>query len=258
MKRAYADIPLGQMHYRYCGKGEPLILVHFAGSCSDEYEEVGEFLADRFSVYAIDLFGMGFSTKPDHQLSIAEHAQTVIDFMDAMKIDKTYLYGAMVGANVCVKVAIQCPERVKKAIFTQVIYMKNFENFLARRSSSYFDPLVLKEDGSHLLEVWKKGNLEAGYSPEINTWRTTCLLNCGDFIENMHHAVFSEDYNIYLPQVKVPCVLVKLEKSVNAPHMDDAIKLLPHAEFDVYEGGNYFHAKVYPRKVADMIIKHLP
>ena len=30
MKRAYADIPEGQIHYRFEGKGEPVLLLHSA------------------------------------------------------------------------------------------------------------------------------------------------------------------------------------------------------------------------------------
>jgi len=55
MKRAYVDLPGGQLHYRYCGQGEPLILIHMSGSSSDEFEEIGGYLQDSFSVYALDL-----------------------------------------------------------------------------------------------------------------------------------------------------------------------------------------------------------
>ena len=35
MKKAYADIPEGQMHYRYEGEGEPILLLHMAVASSD-------------------------------------------------------------------------------------------------------------------------------------------------------------------------------------------------------------------------------
>ena len=37
MKRAYADIPEGQMHYRMEGDGEPILLLHMAVGSSDEF-----------------------------------------------------------------------------------------------------------------------------------------------------------------------------------------------------------------------------
>jgi len=36
MKRAYADIPEGQIHYRVEGNGNPILLLHMAVASSDE------------------------------------------------------------------------------------------------------------------------------------------------------------------------------------------------------------------------------
>jgi len=45
MKRAYADIPEGQMHYRIEGNGEPLLLLHSAVRSSAEYNRAIPFLS---------------------------------------------------------------------------------------------------------------------------------------------------------------------------------------------------------------------
>ena len=45
MKRAYADIPEGQMHYRAEGEGEPVLLLHMAVGSSDEFTRVIPFLS---------------------------------------------------------------------------------------------------------------------------------------------------------------------------------------------------------------------
>ena len=37
MKRAFADIPEGQMHYRIEGSGEPVLLLHAATNSADEF-----------------------------------------------------------------------------------------------------------------------------------------------------------------------------------------------------------------------------
>ena len=47
MKKAYADIPEGQMHYRIEGTGEPILLLHAAVSSSDEYARVIPFLSKK-------------------------------------------------------------------------------------------------------------------------------------------------------------------------------------------------------------------
>jgi len=45
MKRAYADIPEGQIHYRIEGKGEPVLLLHAGVTSSLEYIKVIPFLS---------------------------------------------------------------------------------------------------------------------------------------------------------------------------------------------------------------------
>ena len=44
MKRAYTDIPEGQMHYRIEGDGEPLLLLHASVSSSNEFTRAMHFL----------------------------------------------------------------------------------------------------------------------------------------------------------------------------------------------------------------------
>ena len=45
MKRAYVDIPEGQMHYRWEGEGEPILLLHAAVTSSAEYNRVIPYLS---------------------------------------------------------------------------------------------------------------------------------------------------------------------------------------------------------------------
>ena len=52
MKRAYADILEGQIHYRFEGKGEPVLLLQAGVTSSDEYKRVIPFLPKTY--YAIE------------------------------------------------------------------------------------------------------------------------------------------------------------------------------------------------------------
>ena len=65
MKKAYIDLKRGQMHYRFAGNGDPVVMLHMSGNSSGEYEGSGNILAQKYSVYAVDLFGFGYSDKPE-------------------------------------------------------------------------------------------------------------------------------------------------------------------------------------------------
>ncbi|HRX88018.1 MAG TPA: hypothetical protein P5528_01115, partial [Steroidobacteraceae bacterium] len=71
MKRAYADTPDGQVHYRVAGTGQPIVLMHWAPSSGRQHEQLLPLLAARgFRAFAPDLMGYGDSDKPDRQWSI--------------------------------------------------------------------------------------------------------------------------------------------------------------------------------------------
>ena len=131
MKRAYVDIPEGQLHYRYAGVGMPVIMIHMSGSSSDEYEAVGNLLADRYAVYAVDLMAFGGSDRPPHLYTLEEHAQTVLSFMDALGLGKACLVGNLAGANIALLAAAQRPEKVSGLMLAGYCYNKDHEKFCA-------------------------------------------------------------------------------------------------------------------------------
>ena len=57
MKRAYVDIPEGQLHYRMEGEGEPVILLHMAVASSDEFVRPMYFLSRSYCTIAMDFLG---------------------------------------------------------------------------------------------------------------------------------------------------------------------------------------------------------
>ncbi len=50
MKKAYIDLKRGQMHYRFAGNGDPVVMLHMSGNSSGEYEGSGNILAQKYSV----------------------------------------------------------------------------------------------------------------------------------------------------------------------------------------------------------------
>ena len=62
MKRAFTDIPEGQMHYRTEGQGEPVLLLHMAVASSDEFTRVMHILSKKMGYGSSkNSFGMIFS-----------------------------------------------------------------------------------------------------------------------------------------------------------------------------------------------------
>lgn len=247
------------MHYRYCGKGKPLIMIHMAVGSSEEFENLSELLKDKFTVYAIDLFGYGFSDKQNQscggaKFTLTDHAQSIIHFMDAMNIDKAILYGVLVSANICVRTAIRWPERVEKLGLVQMVYFDTYDEIVSMRGN--FPDIIPQDDGSHMLEIWKRSNSQ-NYPAAQAQWRAVAFANAGYYAESMHQAMFhDEDYNILLPQVRTPAVVIAFEKYVRGPWMKKVAELIPNAEHDVYKGVTLYAEVITPEVCAEVILKH--
>ena len=97
MKRAFIDLPEGQIFYREEGEGEPIILLHMAVASSDEFVRPMHILAKSYRTIAPDFFGAGDSDPSPYPFKIMDHARTMISFMEALASRKRTSSGTTWG-----------------------------------------------------------------------------------------------------------------------------------------------------------------
>lgn len=116
-KGKFVTVDGKKVHYIEKGSGAPVILIHGFLYSTVMWKNNIDALAKKFKVYAIDLWGWGYSERlqPD-EYSFEKYARQVIGFMDAMKIDKASLVGQSMGGGISVFVAATYPDRVNKLI----------------------------------------------------------------------------------------------------------------------------------------------
>ncbi|MCC8025900.1 MAG: alpha/beta fold hydrolase [Clostridium sp.] len=251
MKRAYADIAEGQMHYRCGGRGEPVVMLHMSGSSSDEFEKTGDLLSEKYRVYAPDLLAFGYSDKPPRTYTLEEHAGTVAAFMDVLGIQNAYLVGNLVGANIAVHVAMLSPGRVKGMFLSSFCYGADYREFQALGKLPVYQPIPEAEDGSHLVEMWKRTQRYQETTGVIAA-RTLCMHLAGQWSESLHAALFSDvDLTGLLAHLPIP---VKL---IGAPEEEEKLRLvagiMQNGEYEIVHGLNPFFDRKYPEKFAKMI-----
>jgi pimeloyl-ACP methyl ester carboxylesterase len=256
MKKAYIDLKRGQMHYRFAGNGDPVVMLHMSGNSSGEYEGSGNILAQKYSVYAVDLFGFGYSDKPEKYLSIQEHMDTIVEFMDALGISSAYLVGSLVGANICARLAAQYPDRVKGLLLAHICYNPDPNFYPSLRHADCFTQKPPMDDGSHLQQIWDKVKVY-GESAAINDVRATYMHLAGPFLESMHWALCDDaDFGDCLPTIKTPTVVVAFDIRPNGPMPEDAAKIIPNAKFEVMEGCSPLVTIAAPEKFAALFNKY--
>lgn len=117
-KSRYLTVGGHRMHYYLMGPdaGPPVVLVHGLGGRSEDWRNLAPFLVRAgFSVYMPDLPGYGRSDKPaDFSYSIPDEAQSVVGFMDAVRLQQVDLGGWSMGGWIVQYLALRHPERVAK------------------------------------------------------------------------------------------------------------------------------------------------
>lgn len=121
MRRAYADTPGGQLHYREAGEGRPLLLLHMTASSSVMYERALPLLAERFRAIALDTPGFGLSDPLPATPDIPGYALAVGAFLDALGLDRVDLVGYHTGASIALHLALSTPERVNRVVLSAIL-----------------------------------------------------------------------------------------------------------------------------------------
>jgi pimeloyl-ACP methyl ester carboxylesterase len=99
-----------RIHYRVCGDGPPLLLIHGLMTTSYSWRYVLDDLSRRFRVISPDLPGCGRSDKPiDLRYDAANLSAWIGDFQDALGISGCFAVGNSLGGYLCLRRALAEP-----------------------------------------------------------------------------------------------------------------------------------------------------
>ncbi|MGV7218918.1 alpha/beta fold hydrolase [Bradyrhizobium sp. UFLA05-112] len=109
----YHDIP---------GHGLPLIFIHGLGCASScDYPVVASdpALAGR-RIMLVDLLGAGFSDRPaEFGYTVADHARSVVEFVEAIAPEAIDLFGHSMGGSVAIVAASLLGERIRSLVLSE-------------------------------------------------------------------------------------------------------------------------------------------
>lgn len=116
--REHADVDGLTISYRRAGEGPPLVLLHGIGGNSIQWRHQLAGLSDMFTVVAWDAPGYGESSDPAEDWSMADHAERLAGFMDALEISRAHVLGQSWGGVLALELYRRQPQRIRSLILS--------------------------------------------------------------------------------------------------------------------------------------------
>ena len=114
MESLYVQTADLRMHYLQEGTGDPVIFLHGFPETSYEWRKQFPALAGGHALFAPDTRGFGGTDKPGIRINRTMLAQDVVNFMDALDIERAAVVAHDWGGIIAFKLAIDWPERVSR------------------------------------------------------------------------------------------------------------------------------------------------
>jgi pimeloyl-ACP methyl ester carboxylesterase len=256
MKRAYADIPEGQIFYRTEGSGEPVLLLHAGVTSSGEYIKVIPFLSKKYRVIAPDFLGNGDSDPAPLAYDIIDHARTMVHLMDSLGIKKAAVVGQHVGAKIGLEMAVTWPERVSKLVLSSPNYPEAEDEKSVKDPPNFMGRVEIKADGSHLMEWWRRSALW-GHPLDITHDRAVEYVKAGPRGEEIHWAGGAYDPRPRLPLVKCPTLVFSATHDPFCGMAETVHKLTPGSKLIILENGPIDIDRLWPKEFAGVVLNFL-
>ena len=115
-KGKFIDLNGRKTHYIEKGDGEPVILLHGFNYDSYMWETNIDILAEQFKVYALDLWGFGYSTREPMDYGYQLYVDQVSMFMNSLGIPVASFVGQSMGGGTAIQFCVQQRQKVNKLI----------------------------------------------------------------------------------------------------------------------------------------------
>ncbi|MSO65271.1 MAG: alpha/beta hydrolase [Alphaproteobacteria bacterium] len=251
VRRGFADIAEGQMHYRTAGPDwrgaarRPLVLFHGSPESSLALERLLTAIGGHRPAIAFDTLGQGDSARPAiADPDIAYFADAARRAIDALGIGPFDAFGTHTGARIVTELAIGLPGRLGKAILDgmsdgmnpfYVEYVKTLDN------SGWVD-----QDGSQFIKTWNRTRDSYLFWPPYRRdpahWRGLGLPHAQELHERVMDALKSvraghlayQAAILYpsdqrLPLITQPTLVTCAPKDSPWPYIDGVSRLVKHA-----------------------------
>lgn len=240
IRRAYVDVPHGQLHYRRTGQaGAPLlVLLHQTPSTSEMYAALMLTLADRFDLLALDTPGFGNSDPLPQRFTVEGAATALSAAVSQLQNGACNWFGHHTGAALALQVAHDRPEQVARLAMSGPCLLSEQQR---ERLPKIAASLPLEADGEHLKQIWKRITAkDPDAPPELLQREVLSGAAAGDGYAQAYEAVVAVDTAAQLRALKCPTLVFAGTEDPLYPQLDNAFQLLDNGQKAEIQGARTF------------------
>ena len=251
--KSYIETKYGLIHYRSAGvvSNPHCLLLHQTASSSVMYEAIMNLLADKYCFFAPDTLGFGGSDFPKETAAMQIYADSLREAADKFGLENPFVFGHHTGASIAVQMEFDRPF-AKKMFLSGPPYLTQEQKDSFKKS---VQPIVIKQDGSHLSELWQRLRAK-DENAEISLINREFLLNlhAGERYHEAYFAVFNHDFETQLATLDCPILVTAGDKDTLKDSLKSAYKVLKNGEMRRFVG-NTFICDQSPEVMANLMVE---
>lgn len=258
----------GTLRYLKAGTGAPVVLLHTVRTQAEHFRDLVPLIADRYTVYALDLPGMGYSEiVPGASYDEPAMRAGVERLLTELDLNDVTLAGESMGAVLALTAAADLPERVRRVV---AVNAYDFRGGIARSGllargvvggvlTPGVGPVVAGVEPKPVVRRILQGGLVDRTALREDYLDELLQVGGRPGYPSVTRAVYRNMPSLIAarsryPEVKAPVHLVYGEKDWSRPSDREANrKLLPAAEFTQVPKAGHFIALERPDVLADLL-----
>ena len=240
IRKAYADIADGQMHYRHIpGEGTPLVFYHRSPSNSVCFEAMMQAMAGDRPLYAFDTPGFGNSFDPIGMPKAPQYGQWYLDALDALNLDQVHVFAHHTGTHFASEMAVLAPDRILSLTLNGIAYLTADEREQFRELVGHSQ--MPDSDGRYIEPSWTiVSSLFPAFDPKLTHLEFLSALRALEGRDQAHGAIWDQDYPSVFAKLTCPILALCAEDDSLMPFFDRVKQAKPEIKAVITGPAKYF------------------
>lgn len=226
-----------KINYEVTGSGKPVVLLHGWLANLETMRPLAKALESKFKVYNIDIIGFGKSELPDEPLNTDGFGDFLKSLLQELKIENPILIGHSNGGRTIINAVGRGIVEPKKIVLIDSAGIK------PRRSIKYYIKVYTFKVCKNILKMLPNNEKTNKIREKVlNKFGSSDYKNSPEVLRKTMSIILNEDQKKYLPNIKVPTLLVWGKNDTATPIEDAKImeKLIPDAGLVEYKNSGHF------------------